>query len=122
MDWDNLQNNGIHPKEAMARFASWVNEFFQDGSQPIFVAFNAPFDWMFINHYFHCYLGQNPFGYKALDIKAFYMGLHRVSWEETGMRHVSRRYLGDQNLSHHALQDALDQAEIFRKMLAEAER
>ena len=64
---------------------------------------------------------QNPFGHKALDIKAYYMGLQRVSWEETGMQYVSERYLDAQNLSHHALQDALDQAIIFRKMLAEIE-
>ena len=42
-------------------------------------------------------------------------------WAETGMRHVASRYLGNRHLTHHALQDAMDQAEIFVKMLAEAE-
>jgi hypothetical protein len=36
------------------------------------------------------------------------------------MRYISQRYLDNQSLQHHALQDALDQATIFRKMLAEA--
>ncbi|MFC1996749.1 3'-5' exoribonuclease domain-containing protein [Chloroflexota bacterium] len=120
LDWENLKTDGILPKEAMSQFADWLNEFQQNGGQPIFVAFNAPFDWMFINDYFLRYLGHNPFGHKAIDIKAFYMGLHRVSWEETGMRQVSRRYLEDQDLKHHALQDAIDQAVIFREMLTEA--
>jgi hypothetical protein len=35
------------------------------------------------------------------------------------MQYVSSRYLNAQSLSHHALQDALDQAKIFRKMLVE---
>jgi hypothetical protein len=48
------------------------------------------------------------------------MALKGVPWDETGMRHVSPRYLDNQNLTHHALRDALDQAEIFRKLLAEA--
>lgn len=121
LDWQHLLNNGLPPFEAMSNFANWVNGFIQDNTQPIFVAFNAPFDWMFVNDYFQRYLGQNPFGHKALDIKSFYMGLHGVPWEETGMQHVSHRYLNTQNLSHHALQDALDQAKIFRKMLAEFE-
>jgi hypothetical protein len=104
----------------MTKFSLWVSKIAKEGSQPVFVAFNAPFDWMFINDYFHRYLGHNPFGHKALDIKAFYMGLQGVPWGETGMRHVSSQYLDDQNLTHHALRDALDQAVIFRKLLAEA--
>jgi DNA polymerase III alpha subunit (gram-positive type) len=119
LDWQDLIDNGLPPVEAMLRFAKWVKGFYQDGSTPIFVAFNAPFDWMFVNDYFHRYIGYNPFGHTALDMKALYMGLHRVSWEETKMQYVSNQYLDAQNLSHHALQDALDQAKIFGKLLAE---
>jgi DNA polymerase III epsilon subunit-like protein len=120
LNWKKLKERGCHPKDAMAKFASWLQEVTEEGNQPVFVAFNAPFDWMFVNDYFHRYLGQNPFGHKALDIKAFYMGLHGVPWRETGMQQISPRYLGDQHLTHHALRDALDQAVIFRKLLAEA--
>jgi len=121
LDWEQLKKMGRSPKEAMSQFAQWTGKNTPKGSEPIFLAFNAPFDWMFIADYFHRYLGHNPFGHKALDIKAFYMGLRGVPWEDTGMRHVSQHYLENQNLTHHALQDALDQARIFRKMLAEAE-
>ena len=76
---------------------------------------------MFVNDYFHRYLGHNPFGHSALDIKAFYMGLSGASWEETSMRYIAPRYLHDQQLTHHALRDALDQAEIFQRMLYEAQ-
>jgi DNA polymerase III epsilon subunit-like protein len=117
LSWDHLKEKGVPPREAMTQFAQWVAEVTPKNSQPIFLAFNAPFDWMFVNAYFYRYLGYNPFGHKALDIKAYYMGLHGVSWEETGMHSVSSRYLDNQNLTHHALRDALDQAEIFRRML-----
>ena len=119
LDWQDLIENGLQPTEAMSNFADWVNGFNQNSFTPIFVAFNAPFDWMFVNDYFHRYFGQNPFGHTALDMKAFYMGLKRVPWERTRMQYVSNRYLNAQSLSHHALQDALDQAKIFRKMLIE---
>ncbi|MFH2102394.1 MAG: 3'-5' exonuclease [Chloroflexota bacterium] len=115
-----LGQAGLPPAEAMARFADWVAEVTPPGHEPVFVAFNAPFDWMFVNDYFHNHLGRNPFGHKALDVKAFYMGLTGSCWQATSMHAVAQRYLGGRTLSHHALQDALDQAEIFRLMLAEA--
>jgi DNA polymerase III epsilon subunit-like protein len=117
---EELARSGLTPQEGMYRFAQWVGDVTPKGSHPIFVAFNAPFDWMFVHEYFHRYLRHNPFGHKALDIKAFYMGMTGVSWRETGMSQVSKRFLGERELTHNALQDALDQAEIFRGMLAVA--
>lgn len=67
----------------MLKFSQWISRVVPEGSQPVFTAFNAPFDWMFINDYFHRYLGYNPFGHKALDIKAFYMGLRKTNWLKT---------------------------------------
>jgi DNA polymerase III epsilon subunit-like protein len=119
LSWSSLKENGLLPQEAMSRFADWLRNVTPEGEQPVFVAFNAPFDWMFVHDYFHRYLGENPFGHAALDIKAFYMGLAGVPWSETSMKHVSPHYLDNQHLTHHALRDALDQAEIFRKVLEE---
>ncbi len=121
LDWNQLKKMGLPPKEGMSQFAGWLEQILLKERHPIFVAFNAPFDWMFVNDYFFRYLGHNPFGYKALDMKAFFMGLHGVSWYETGMHQVSQYYQENLTLTHHALQDALDQARIFRKMLTEAE-
>ncbi len=114
---EELAQNGLPPAEAMLRFEQWIGETVPAGVKPIFVAFNAPFDWMFINDYFERYLGRNPFGHSALDIKAFYMGLAGVSWQETSMREVIHHFSGQSPLTHHALQDALDQADLFLKML-----
>lgn len=117
---EQLAERGRPPAEAMARFEAWVAAEIPPGRQPIFVAFNAPFDWMFVDDYFHRFLGWNPFGHSALDLKAFYMGLAGVHWSETTMRHVAARYLSGRQLTHHALRDAQDQAELFQQMLAEA--
>lgn len=117
-----LLDKGIEPKAAMEQFANWVSEF-SAGRKPVFVAFNAPFDWMFVNDYFHSYLDRNPFGHRALDIKAVYMGMHGVDWEETTYDKVSRHYRLPQALSHNAERDARQGAELFAAMLAElAER
>ena len=88
---EKLKERGQPPKAAMQGFADWVAEITPPEHRPIFVAFNAPFDWMFVNDYFYRFLGHNPFGYAALDLKAFYMGLAGVDWSETTMRYVSAR-------------------------------
>lgn len=115
-----LATDGTDPAQAMQLFADWVQTCTPAGAYPLFVAFNAPFDWMFINDYFLRYLGHNPFGHAALDIKSFFMGMDGVSWSETSMRTIAPRYLDVRRLTHNALQDAIDQGAIFKQMLAES--
>jgi DNA polymerase III epsilon subunit-like protein len=117
LSMEELREHGTPPQQAMGEFAGWLKRITTEDSKPIFVAFNAPFDWMFVEDYFHRYLGHNPFGHSAIDMKAYYMGWRRVPWRETGMDAVSEYLTGKRTLSHHALQDARDQAELFRKML-----
>ncbi len=120
LDMKRLAERGTPPAKAMSDFDAWLSELSSEGRKLVFLSFNAPFDWMFVNDYFHRFTGHNPFGHTALDIKSFYMGLTGVPWSETSMRYIGPRYLRDQQLTHHALRDAMDQAEIFLKMLAEA--
>jgi DNA polymerase III epsilon subunit-like protein len=112
-----LAMNGLPPADAMERFELWLKHTLPQGVRPIFVAFNAPYDWSFINDYFHRFLGHNPFGHNAIDIKAYYMGRRNLTWEQTSLRYVSQRYLGDHRLSHNALHDAMDQADLFLKIM-----
>jgi DNA polymerase III epsilon subunit-like protein len=108
-----LARTGVPPEDALLRFEAWLSDVVPAEHHPVFVAFNAPFDWMFVNDYFHRYLARNPFGHSALDIKAFYMGKTGVSWAQTSMKYLNDRYLGGRQLAHHALRDAQDQAELF---------
>lgn len=112
-----LAENGIPAEEAIRQFDEWLRVNTPPGEKPVFVAFNAAFDWMFIHDYFHRYLGHNPFGHSALDIKALYMGTIGATWAETSHNAISQHFQLPTHLEHHALQDALDQAMIFRKIL-----
>jgi DNA polymerase III epsilon subunit-like protein len=114
---EHLMAEGVAPEEALQRFEEWLKEQAAPGKQPVFVAFNAAFDWMFINYYYFHYLGHNPFGHAALDIKAFYMGRADVPWSQTSWRFISPHYAEKTGLTHHALQDALDQAELFKQIM-----
>lgn len=114
---EELEQTGFDPEIALREFAVWIRQVTPEGARPVFVALNAPFDWMFINDYFFRYLGENPFGHSALDIKAYFMGQQGVNWSETSMKHLSAHFLEEIRLSHNALRDALDQADIFRRIL-----
>jgi ribonuclease T len=115
---DALRQSGTAPAVALRAFAEWVSRVTPPGSRAVFVALNAPFDWMFVNDYFYRYLGHNPFGHNALDIKAYYMGLTGVTWAETSLSHMAAHFHQDTQLVHNALRDAQDQAAIFREILS----
>jgi DNA polymerase III epsilon subunit-like protein len=117
---DELARTGLAPAEAMRRFDAWLRHVAPPGAEPVFVGFNAPFDWMFVCDYFHRYLGHNPFGHAALDIRSYYMGLSGAGWQAGRLHNLMGRYMGGHTLSHNALHDARDQATLFRAMLAEA--
>jgi ribonuclease T len=114
-----LAETGVPPAEAMALFAEWIVEVVPDGATPVFVGFNASFDWMFVADYFDRFFGRNPLGHAALDIKAYAMGMTGGSWQSTSMKELAPIYLGGKSLSHNALADARDQAELFRALLNE---
>ncbi len=117
---ERLAESGLEPADAVARFAAWLDEV-GPGRRPVFVGFNATFDWMFVADYFHRFLGRNPFGTSGLDIKAYYMGRYDVPrWSDTKRVAVARRLgLSDEH-SHNALDDAREQARLLRRMLETA--
>jgi ribonuclease T len=117
-----LQTGGVELPLAMTRFSAWLEQVIGPDRSPIFVAFNASFDWAFINDAFHRTIGSNPFGHAALDIKAYFMGLTGRPWSETSFKQVAAQYMPDSSLAHHALQDAVDQALVFRHLLVAADR
>lgn len=119
LDLAMLAAQGHPPAEAMAAFEGWLLSVIPRTHRPVFVGFNAPFDWMFVTDYFWRYLGRNPFGHSAIDIKAFAMGVGGMSWAHTSAPDLTARYLEAQSLTHNALQDARDQAAIMRAVRAE---
>ncbi len=114
---EKLRLDGEEPDLAMASFATWIKSVAGD-NRPVFVAFNATFDWSFTHWYFIKFLGHDPFGISGLDIKAYFMGKHHTTWGETVKKNVLKNYPSLTRHSHQALDDAKDQAEIFSRMLA----
>lgn len=110
---------GTEPALACRSFADWVEDE-RRGARPVFVGFNAAFDWGFVNWYLLTYIGSNPFGIAPLDIKSFYAGLSGVDWEDTRSSRIPERYKTGTRHTHDALQDAMEQGRIFSRMRSEA--
>ena len=107
---------GLNPKEVMTSFGGWIGSV-ASARRPVFVGFNAVFDWTFVNFYFHQFLGANPFGIGGVDIKSYYMGLRGCTWEDSKSSHIPKEFKGSSlHHTHNALDDALEQAELFRRM------
>ena len=118
---EQLLETGLDPAPAMARFADWIGDV-SGAAVPVFVGFNAPFDWSFVNYYFHRFTGDNPFGFTALDIKALWMGVSGCSWADTRSSRIAKEVHPKLHGDHDALHDALYQAELFRLILNRGSR
>ena len=116
-----FERTGKDPKEAMIAFRDWLTSVAKDG-QLVFVGFNATFDWAFINYYFHHYVGTNPFGAGGIDIKSYYMGLSGCKWDDTRSSRIPPEFKGTSPHTHNALDDAIEQAEVFRRIREKSTR
>jgi hypothetical protein len=110
---DRLVGEGTDPAEAMREAAAWVTA--QAGSaRPVLVGYPVVFDWMFLHWYFVRFNGKSPFGFSsALDIKTMYQQKARVPLSEAGRGDLPKFLRSGREHTHHALDDAIEQAEIF---------
>lgn len=111
---ETLEREGLAPEDAMARFAEWIARVSDGRGRPVMVGFNAPFDWSFVNYYFHRFFASNPFGFTCVDVKALYMGVADCAWSDTKSSVIADRLKPQLSGDHDALHDARYQAELFK--------
>jgi len=115
--WEACHQNLIAPEIAMKEYVVWIKNL---PGKPVFVAYPAGFDFTFIHWYLTKFTGENPFSHSALDIKTYAMAMLKSEYRETTKRKMPPHWF-DQKLkhSHVALEDAIEQGELFCNMLAE---
>ena len=104
------------PELAMRRYVDWVHKL---PGRPVFVAYPAGFDFLFVYWYLIRFVGDSPFSFSALDIKTYAMAMLKTEYRESVKRHMPRRWFEAQPHTHIALEDAIEQGLLFCNMLAE---
>lgn len=117
LDRDRLAAEGEEPETAMARFVAWVQEAAGAG-RPVFVAYPASFDWPWVSAYLGRYApGAAPFGFSGvLDMKTMYVAKAGVRIGKAAKGAMPKELLSARPHTHHALDDAVEQAELFANL------
>jgi hypothetical protein len=107
------------PETAMRRYVAWLKRL---PERPVFVAYPAGYDFLFVYWYLMRFAGESPFSHSALDVKTFAMALLQCDYRDAVKRNMPRRWFDDQPHTHVALDDAIEQGALFCNMLAEGRR
>lgn len=104
------------PETAMRSYLAWVKAL---PGRPVFVAYPAGFDFLFVYWYLIRFTGESPFSFSALDIKSYAMAMLKTEYRETVKRNMPRAWFDPLRHTHRALDDALEQGALFCNMLKE---
>ncbi len=104
------------PSVAMPEFVRWVKGL---PARPVFVAYPAGFDFLFMYWYMIRFAGESPFSFSALDIKTYAMALLGTPYRASAKRNMPKHWRPRRRHTHIALDDAIEQGELFLNMLKE---
>ncbi len=114
IDRNRLLRHGEDPATTMTRASEWIRR--QAGSEkPVLVAYPLSFDWTWLYWYFVRFGAHgSPFNHsRCFDVKTAYAVKARVPVAKAGRDEVRQELRSARPHTHHALDDAIEQAEIF---------
>lgn len=117
LDRQALLETGDEPAAAMTEAADWVRETV-GADRPVLVGFPAPFDWMFLYWYFVAFSNTgSPFDFSAcLDMKTIFQQKAKVVTARAGLDDLPEFLRSNRPHTHNALDDAVEQADIFARL------
>jgi hypothetical protein len=117
--WAAAREDPQDPAAILPAYARWVKAL---PGRPVFVAYPAGFDFLFVYWYLIRFAGESPFSFSALDVKTYAMALLRTEYGQATKRNMPRRWFDPLPHTHRALDDAVEQGALFCNMLAENAR
>lgn len=112
--WEAARVNLEAPEAAMRRYVAWVKEL---GGRPVFVAYPAGFDFLFVYWYLMRFAGESPFSFSALDIKSYAMAVLKTSYRDATKKNYPKAWFDPLPHTHVALDDAIGQGALFCNIL-----
>jgi len=115
--WAACRTNLEAPEKALARYVDWIRSL---PGKPVFVAYPAGFDFLFVYWYLMRFVGESPFSHSALDIKTFAMAVMKTGYRDSTKRNMPKGWFDALPHSHVALDDAIEQGALFCNMLRDS--
>jgi hypothetical protein len=117
LDRDRLCREGTDPSRAMSDASHWVKKI-AGANTPILVAYPLSFDWTWLYWYFVQFSNDgSPFRFSnCFDIKTAYSVKARIPVAAAGRSKLVRRLHFYREHTHNALDDAVEQAELFAQL------
>lgn len=114
--WRTARENPRPAEVVMPEYVAWVKTL---PGTPVFVAYPAGFDFLFVYWYLIRFAGESPFSHSALDVKTLAMALMNSDYRAATKRNMPRRWFDRRPHTHRALDDAIEQGVLFYNMLKE---
>jgi hypothetical protein len=119
LDRRRLLREGTEPAVTMAAADRWVRDVARRRGRPVAVAWPLSYDWVWTYWYFMRFTGRSPFGFSSvLDMKTLYARAAQLTVGEATKSQMPPSLLPARRHSHHALEDAVEQAELFQNLFA----
>lgn len=117
LDRAELVHSGADPTAAMTEAADWLAAISSD-FRPVLVAYPVAFDWSFLYWYFENFTGSSPFGHSScLDIRTLYLGVTGFVFDLSAKDEMPGFLMPESPHTHNALDDAIEQGELFANLL-----
>lgn len=114
--WTACRTNPRLAADVMPEYVRWLREL---PGTPVFVAYPAAFDFMFVYWYLIRFAGESPFRHSALDIRSYAMAVLRRPYGRSGKDSMPRHWFDAHPHTHLALDDAIEQGALFCNILAD---
>lgn len=123
LDREHLKNSGATPEDAMTAAAKWIKKIAGDAT-PVLAAYPVSFDWTWLYWYFENFLDEkSPFNHsRCFDIKTAISMISGIPIGRASRKSLPAEFRSDFDHSHHAVQDAIEQADILAKVFEYRER
>jgi hypothetical protein len=113
LDRDALLTTGTDPAQAMRDASRWITNRC-GGAEPVLVAYPLSFDWSWLYWYFIQFTGASPFKHsRCFDVKTAVAVKCGVPVACAGRKNLPAALQSKHAHTHHAVDDAIAQAEIF---------
>lgn len=117
--WEACRRDTRPAAVVMPEYVRWIRSL---PGKPVFVAYPAGFDFLFVYWYLIRFAGESPFSHSALDMKSFAMAILGRDYRESTKRNMPKSWFDPLPHTHVALDDAIEQGALFCNMLDDRNR